>query len=443
MEENNKIELLSDKAISSASEDRFNRKPFVEAVADLIYSQSSKVNTEKVKEFKSVEENMTIGLFGPWGYGKSSVLNMLKEAVEKKGLITVYFNPWMYKNEEQLILSLFNVIAAKCELNNEDRNKLIKLFNKYYPLISLASPVVGETGKALIKIVGSDNENTDAAYCKNEIDKLLSATANPLTIFIDDVDRLSREEIHVLFKTIRLLASFKHVIYVVACDFEMVAKSIKENYADGSFEDGRAFIEKIIQIPLRIPEIKPGKLAEFAIEYVNQTCEINVASNILFSEIIQDSFNTPRDIKRFINGFRFTQKYLGDDIDANDLVILELIRVKLVDIFEIIRIYYRTIKTNTVTSDFQKKWVDYSKKKKLNFFDANDKLLPSSIELQQLKQIFNKLFNMDVVSANYFVVNGQQVYTTYKIGIQASANKTLHNPKVLIHYFEKIDSLQS
>ncbi|MEZ4722778.1 MAG: P-loop NTPase fold protein [Flavobacteriales bacterium] len=189
------IDLLSDQAIQSLDQDQFDRRQFVEAIARIIYSQSTEVNPGKVIDFKEVDENMIIGLYGSWGFGKSSILNMLKGVLENdQSLRTVYFNPWMYGSEEQLIISLFQTIVYHTGLKNVDLKNLIELLERYYSLVSMASSATGEMMKSLTKALEPNKKNKSAMECKDEIDKILIGTANPLTIFIDDVDRLSNYE---------------------------------------------------------------------------------------------------------------------------------------------------------------------------------------------------------------------------------------------------------
>ncbi len=434
------IDLLSDQPINLKDQDDFNRGDFVDAIAQIIYSQSSKVNPTQNKDFKNVDENMIIGLYGSWGHGKSSILNLLKENLENMGLQTVYFNPWMYGSEEQLIISLFNSIISKCGLKGIKLDKLIKLFDQYYPLVSLVAPRTAEVGKAIAKSFKSSSEPINAYACKNEIDKILLGTANPLTIFIDDVDRLSKSEIHVLFKTLRLVASFKHVIYVIACDFDMVSKSIKENYADGSVEDGRAFLEKIIQIPIRIPEIKPELLYNYALNYIKITCDIDLTKKPLIKEIFEEFFNTPRDVKRFVNSFRFTQKYFNNAIDEIDLIFIELIRVKMQELFELMKVYYKCVSKGNPDSNYNAVIFDDLLKQKPEYF-RSDGTFGNKHICQKYNKIFSELFNTQIRALSFDhsgIRLGYKDYMKFKDVLQL---KTFHNPNMLVYYFEKSEQI--
>lgn len=335
----------------------------------------------------------------------------------------------MYGSEDQIIKSLFNLIIKKCGLEETERKELVKLLKQYYPLVSIVSPSVGKIAKASLNIIG-ETEKTDATVLKEEIDKLLQGTANPLTIYIDDVDRLNKDEVQMLFKTLRLIASFKHVIYVVSCDFEMVAKSIKENYANGLVQDGRSFIDKIIQIPIRIPEISSELLLNYGLDYIIKSVNIDLKENELFKTLFIHFLKTPRDVKRFANSFKFTYSYLEDRLlPVEDLITIELIKAKKSFQFNFIRIYYDSLKQGDAHSNFEKLKKKYLETHVPHFFKTDGELKSNIIELQLC--IFSQLFNISWHSFQYIATpKSNQRFKTWKNFIKEGKQKSLHNPEV-------------
>jgi predicted KAP-like P-loop ATPase len=56
-------------------------------------------------------------LVGPWGQGKSSVLNMVKEQFEgDHGRTVLMFNPWMVAGRAQLVSAFFEQVAGQLRL---------------------------------------------------------------------------------------------------------------------------------------------------------------------------------------------------------------------------------------------------------------------------------------------------------------------------------------
>jgi predicted KAP-like P-loop ATPase len=57
----------------------------------------------------------SIGIFGSWGSGKTSLMGAIKNRLEPVGkpnpqIVTVWFNPWRYEKEEHLIVPLLDTL---------------------------------------------------------------------------------------------------------------------------------------------------------------------------------------------------------------------------------------------------------------------------------------------------------------------------------------------
>jgi len=97
----------ADQPITKCSEDKLGRTSFAEALAQGILSYKS-------------DECIVLGLFGSWGTGKTSLINMCLECIEKAIMsysegekpIIIKFNPWNYSGEQKLILQFFSQISA-------------------------------------------------------------------------------------------------------------------------------------------------------------------------------------------------------------------------------------------------------------------------------------------------------------------------------------------
>ena len=48
-----------------------------------------------------------VGVFGPWGSGKTSFLNLVKHELEGESVHILEFNPWMFSGTEQLVQRFF------------------------------------------------------------------------------------------------------------------------------------------------------------------------------------------------------------------------------------------------------------------------------------------------------------------------------------------------
>ena len=238
--------FVADEPITAASQDRFRRAPFAARVADTIARRGE-------------PSSLVIGIFGPWGDGKTSVLQMMEERL---GLyddcIVVRFNPWHFPSEEQLLRGFFSTLAdalgKKLPTLKERAGELLK---DYGSLLSFASLTVGglvqlRPGEAT-RGLGEALSNVGLNELKDRIERLLDEGGKRMVIMVDDIDRLDRTETHSIFKLVKLSASFRHTAYVLAFDDEVVAAALGERYGAGGDRAGRAFLEKIVQVPLHLP----------------------------------------------------------------------------------------------------------------------------------------------------------------------------------------------
>ncbi len=125
-------------------------------------------------------------------------------------------------------------------------------------------------------------------------------------IFIDDLDRLPLERAVEVLEVLKLFLDCKYCIYVLAIDYSVVVRGVKGKYREDFDESkGRAFFDKIIQVPFKV------LIAEYDItNYISdciKKCGIKneeKKERKMYEEIIQLSVgNNPRTIKRLFNTF--------------------------------------------------------------------------------------------------------------------------------------------
>lgn len=135
-----------DLPIKNSNEDMLNRGSFAESLADTIMQYS----------FSS---SFTIGLYGKWGSGKTSLLNMVLDNIERsnKNTIILRFNPWLCTDSKQLIAQFFKQMANTIKLKNPKKDHVWELIDQYADIFDMASliPVAGSIvamgGKILAK----------------------------------------------------------------------------------------------------------------------------------------------------------------------------------------------------------------------------------------------------------------------------------------------------
>lgn len=319
----------SDKPISDKTDDRFNRFNFSKRIAETIINRNS-------------EDGLVIGIYGIWGEGKTSILNILEgELKNNENIVLIKFNPWRFTNEENLILNfLKNISEALNKQLNNNIEKLGGFIKKYGGITSLINLDLLKIGESL--------SDTDLEELKNRVNEFLKESNKKAVIIIDDIDRLDKQELFSIFKLVKLTGDFSNTYYVLAFDNDMVAASIGERYAQGDKNAGYNYLEKIIQVPLIIPKPLSSSILNFTLDLINKV--INETGIVLspiegqkigfiFFEHILKRISTPRLAVRFANSLSFLLPLLKGEVNHSDLIVFEAVKIFYPD-------YYNFIKTN-------------------------------------------------------------------------------------------------
>ncbi len=329
----------ADRPISSRAKDRFRRSAFADALtAQLLVL--------------SMEDSFVIGLTGPWGSGKTSVLRMVEESVhENERVVILTFNPWLFSGTENLVAHFFKEVSAQLSESkdrklNDIGEKLITYSEALSPLSAV--PFVGEwverfagAGKFLggvFKRKGGGPLGSVTSQ-RGQIERALLAYERRLWIVVDDIDRLSKADIRELFKLVRLTADFPGITYILAFDRDRVESALGE--LEG---EGRAYLAKILQVTFEIPVLHSRDLSSFLLEELasavgdrrhgpfDQTDWGNI-----FALAIAPLFRTPRDVRRYTNSIPVALSVVGEEIALADLLAIEAVRCLLPDTWSLLR----------------------------------------------------------------------------------------------------------
>jgi KAP family P-loop domain len=330
----------SDQPISSRTEDRFNRWPFAQRIAETIASRED-------------VSSLVIGIYGPWGDGKTSVLRLMEEAfAEYDSIVPVHFNPWLFPSESQLVASFFKTVADALGKKLKKKTEEIgKFLEEYGSLLSLAS--ISILGGAVsfkpdeaVRQVGKTLSAVKLDQLKDRIEAILAKSGKRVVVLIDDIDRLERQETQAIFKLVKLSASFENISYVLAFDDEVVASALSEKYGAGGVEAGRDFLEKIVQVPLHLPPADRLALRQLLFEGIDATlsqAELTLAEDDArdFARSFQDGLEirlkTPRQAKRYANALAFGIPILKGEVHPVDQMLIEGMRIFYPALYETVR----------------------------------------------------------------------------------------------------------
>lgn len=324
-------QFSNDRPLSSKSDDRLNRAPFAERVAEVLRELPRGAG-------------LVVGIHGPWGDGKTTVLNMLRSDLEAGGqTATVEFNPWRFTDEPAMLIEFFRVLAgvvrAKLTTKGEDIAGWIEKIGRYASVVDDRFGMAGE--------VARDMAGASLEELRTRLFKALSEADKRIVVLVDDIDRLDKHEIHTLFRLIKACADFPNVCYVLAFDDGAVAKSLGGRYGAGDEASGRAFLEKIIQVPLKLPVAMKEDLRSLCFQQVDQALSTagvelskeNVGGFVSgFDRGVSIRLDTPRAAKRYGNGLMFALPMLNGEVNIVDLLLIEAVRAFYPSIYDIIRV---------------------------------------------------------------------------------------------------------
>jgi hypothetical protein len=318
----------SDQPIRSKGQDRFNRWPFAQRVAETLAGRTD-------------SSSLVIGIYGPWGDGKSSTLFLMEEALAKQpNVLRVRFNPWHFDSEEQLLRGFFatlsDALGDSLSTRGEDIGRLLKQYGSVLSVASIsvagAQLGLGDAAKGL----GEALSTVTLDKLRGRLETLLREQGKRIVIFIDDIDRLDRREIQSIFRVIKLSGSFNYISYVLAFDDKMVAAALGERYGEGNVEAGRAFLEKIVQVPLHLPPADRISLRKMTFEGVDSAIRLSgidlsqeqVEAFVQhFVDGLESRLTTPRQARLFVNVLQFALPILKGEVHPVDHMLLEGIRI--------------------------------------------------------------------------------------------------------------------
>ena len=270
---------------------------------------------------------ITIGVFGDWGSGKSSILQIVKEEFDKeddKDSLCIYFNGWTFEGYDDAKAALLNSILKELEDNKkiseeikdtikEKAKKLWKsidwmrgagmvMKNVALPAVSayftgglslvpfaiqkltewgdnpekIIEKLQSEEGKEIYKAfvkegkVEDKNATNAVAEFRKDFSELLEATNfKRLVVIIDDLDRCSPERIIENLEAIKLFLNVPKTAFIIGADPRIVKYAIEYKYKNNKEieEDNNRividYLEKLIQLPYSLPRLSESEVETY------------------------------------------------------------------------------------------------------------------------------------------------------------------------------------
>lgn len=379
-------DFTSDRPIATIDDDLLDRRNFAESLSKAISGWKGR-------------DSLIIALHGDWGSGKSSIKNMTLSAFPKLGLESpeiIEFNPWEWAGQDKISKSFFEELASSVGQvdKSKSRKKLakkIKLYGSYLnsgativtgftaalPTLFLLAAIFGFgsifSNKELVKNIstfllattvgwaaflkwggklagqlgGLAEEHANLAEMsleklKKSLKKDLSNLKKPLLVVVDDIDRLTTEETRVVFQLVKANADFPNMVYLLLFQRDIVEAKLTD-----STQQGRDYLEKIIQVPFDIPKIEQARLEKILFTNLDRILEEDQKILKRFDKTrwgnvyhggLQAYFRTLRNVYRYTSTLSFHVSLLKGtkafEVNPVDLIVIECFRVFEPDIYK-------------------------------------------------------------------------------------------------------------
>jgi len=279
---------------------------------------------------KSTDTPMTIGVQGEWGSGKTSLLKSIVKILEGEKKNTefecIWINTWensLLKTPEETLMSIVNEITQQVsDLNpkNTYSEKVIKTGKKLLAgaLRTAAAVTLGEGGQAVAsELIPLQAENSikklrsDLVHFIEEtiLDEKTKDISNikKIIFFIDDLDRIEPADAVKVLELLKNIFSLKYCVFVLAIDYQVVIKGLKQKFGEKTEENERefrSFFDKLIQLPFTMP-IQQYSVSDYVLSLLIDIGFINNEKDFdkeIINEILDNTIGSnPRAIKRLIN----------------------------------------------------------------------------------------------------------------------------------------------
>jgi predicted KAP-like P-loop ATPase len=371
---NEDLMLSSDKPVAHPDGDMLGYAPFAKHLAESITDLSR-------------PGGMVVALFGQWGSGKTTILNLVQHYLNQSGVedgpLVVTFNPWWFSGEEGLVRSFFSALySALRNLQSPEasriRSYLMKKVGDWGGMLNdLASLAEGVSGipyvSGFAKAIKAASKR-DVTRVKSQLAGRLSRLDRKILIVIDDIDRLAVEEMLQLFRVIKALADFPNVVYLLSFDRGIVASAL-DVVQNGSGED---YLEKVIQVSFEVPPPDRSRLHKLLFARLDSVLAGTPEALFpqdhwtgVFWQGLDHFIETPRDVVRLTNAMQLSYPRVKGEVNGVDFIAIEALRLFQPAVYGFIRnnqdmfapgpesrLFRRYKREGTESSEFHNAWLE-------------------------------------------------------------------------------------
>ena len=337
--------LDADRPIANEDEDLLGRGPLVEQLAGWVTRAPT-------------ADGFVIGLTGPWGSGKTSVLHLLAAGLGDDATV-VWFEPWLFAEADQLVPRFFDEIAAQLAHGRGKRlRRLGSRMADYGAALSPAAGIllgpVGQLAAAPKQLAALQMASVSTQ--RQELRSALRDYGRRIVVLIDDIDRLDAREVREMLRLVKLVADLPGVVHVLSYDRSRVETALLQT----GQEDGREYLQKIVQASLAVPPLSRERLRAMTLGWLNDAVGDRQPESWdpdawagLVEGGIDGYLKTLRDGRRLANMAPAALELCTDEVASMDVLALEAMRIFDPDIHEALPAAAHLLVGGSSASDFR------------------------------------------------------------------------------------------
>jgi predicted KAP-like P-loop ATPase len=327
------LQLSGDRPKEHLADDRLGYADFARSIARSIAGLAS-------------TEGIVLAVNGPWGTGKTTVVNMIVEALalqepeQGRKVVPVRFNPWWFSEQESLVKAFFAELSASLEKKVSDKvgegfrniarrvassKELLVTGLGLVPGAAAAKELAGAALGTLGALVGNDRSLSDL---RDDLSKALREQDKRVLVIIDDVDRLPPDEVRQIFRLVKSVADLPNVIHLLIFDRAIAERA----FVEPAHDLGPKWHEKIIQAAFDLPPVQRADIQRMFLDDLNKLVGTRSLDDPMrWANVFHDSIApwlaTPRDARRLLNSLVVSWPAVARDVDLADFVALETFRL--------------------------------------------------------------------------------------------------------------------
>lgn len=242
---------------------------------------------------------ISIGVFGDWGAGKSTILNLTERSLSDERYLHIKFDAWLYQGYDDAKAAVLESISYEILKSVDEKSpifnsalkvlKRVKIMRTLGVIADIGAgfmglPTFGAMGKlaAMVdqspeellkqsnvetalkakdevkdsfKDIGASTPPQQIQHFRREYSELLNKLNRTIVVHIDNLDRCTPVNAIQTLEAIRLFLFLPNTAFLIAADEDMIRSAVREYHKGSSQRHQKDYLDKLIQVPVSVPKL--------------------------------------------------------------------------------------------------------------------------------------------------------------------------------------------